>query len=791
MTNFTITICYYIFKYTFRKVFTMNIQKLNTKINIGKNVIRFPKLSDIFPCFILFLAGRTSVIGLFPFGLSMFCAVFEKNVSYIGIISLVFAGISAGCGLWTYKYAMGAIFFWLYTRLNEEYRKKALTSSVISALCLFLGGLILNLYYPTGLYDFLTTCVESVLCAFFYTVFDKASSLLTYSREGCGEQELICAALCIGIFITGVNDINFPPGINLSSLLTMYAIMSISMHEGLAVSGCGGLAAGFICSMSSNNAITLMGFFGLCAISANLLSSFSKYGTALGFLGGAAVTLMYIGNAFAIPVSVFEIGICMLLFILTPDSIHKKISFFLKRTLHPEIIPEAVRMCEYLSERLMRASDTFSALKETVTACSDKRLKFYNKDMCSIFDEVTDRVCRKCSNCGKCFSENKNNSYRIIFSILEITESKSFCTESNAPREFLALCKKPEVFLTEFSHVYELYKSEMINRGRDKASRNLLAQQYDEISSFFSELSDEIKEGFCFLPELEKQIADELTRAKISVREVKVLENADGICDIFVSSGRSTSPKLLEDKLSEILNLPIVFTESCSSSTLRFSPGSAFFTDLYTRQIPKSGQSINGDSLSFFSCENHTYYIVICDGMGTGEAAAQESKIAAKLTEIYLKSGFSPKTALNMINSSLILKSENEVFSSIDLLRLDLLTGTAEFYKIGGSKSFFHHDDVTETIFSDTLPVGIISEAHISVTSKKISDGDIIIMMSDGICDSSPGWLSGERIEKIIEKAPDDPENISSMIINSILKKKCGKAIDDMTIAAIKINSFK
>ena len=258
----------------------MNIPKLNNKFNSEKNVIRLPKGTDIFPCFLLFLAGRASIMGMYPFGLAMFCAAFRKNVSYLGILTLIISGLSSGSGLWTYKYVLGAILFWLYTRISTDYRKNAVLSSLLSAACLFLGGLILTLYYPTGLYDFFVICIESVLCAFFYVVFDKASMLLTYSREGCGEQELISGALCVGIFITGVSDIFLPLNLNLASILTIYAIMSIAMHENLAVAGCGGLAAGFICSMSNSAAITLMGFYGICAIGANLLKSFKKYGVA-------------------------------------------------------------------------------------------------------------------------------------------------------------------------------------------------------------------------------------------------------------------------------------------------------------------------------------------------------------------------------------------------------------------------------------------------------------------------------------------------------------------------------
>ena len=79
-------------------------------------------------------------------------------------------------------------------------------------------------------------------------------------------------------------------------------------------------------------------------------------------------------------------------------------------------------------------------------------------------------------------------------------------------------------------------------------------------------------------------------------------------------------------------------------------------------------------------------------------------------------------------------------------------------------------------------------ETHVSMTSKRVDDGDIIFMMSDGVSDASPGYLSGARLIKIIEKDYDDIESISKMIIHAVLKKKCSKAIDDMTLAAIKIN---
>lgn len=769
----------------------MNIPKLNNKLNSQKQIIRTPKLTDALPCFILFLAGRASVMGMYPFGVALFCSVFQKNVSYLGIITLVISGLSSGCGLWTYKYVLGSILFWLYTRINIDYKKNIIISSLLSGVCLFVGGLILTLYYPNGIYDFFVICIESVLCAFFYVVFEKAALLLTYSREGCKEQELISAALSVGILITGVSDITLPLGLNLASLLTIYVVMSISMHENLAIAGCGGLAAGFICSMSSPQAISLMGFYGICGISSNLLKSFKKYGVALGFLTGTAISLMYIGNSFLIPVSLPEVVLSILFFILTPEKIHTKIGVFLNHTLHPEIVPESVRMREYLSEKLNQTSNIFHTLRDVVKTASDRRLRFFNKDMCTIFDEVTDRVCRKCPDCGRCWEGTRTNSYRIIFSLLDVIETQGFCNRKNAPSDFLSLCSVPDLFLAEFSHVYELYKTDIIASGKNKSSRDLLILQYDELAELFLKLSEEMSAGFNFLPDVEKRVAQDLINSKIEIRDVKIIENSTGIDEIFITTQNTVSEKLLEERISKALDMPIGFIEKLSGNTLVFSLKGAYQTEVFTHQTPKDGQVKNGDIVSSFCIGNKKQYVIICDGMGYGPKAAKESKTVCDILEIFLKSGFSPKMALNMINSTMVLKSDNEVFSSVDLLCIDLLSGVADFYKIGASKSFFYHDGICETIFSDTLPVGIMPETHVSITSKRIGDGDIIFMMSDGVSDASPGYLSGERISKIIEKDYDDIETISKMIIHAVLKKKCCKAVDDMTLAAVKINIFE
>ena len=58
------------------------------------------------------------------------------------------------------------------------------------------------------------------------------------------------------------------------------------------------------------------------------------------------------------------------------------------------------------------------------------------------------------------------------------------------------------------------------------------------------------------------------------------------------------------------------------------------------------------------------------------------------LIEKFMEAGFLPDTALRMMNSAMVTHGENNLFSTVDLMRLELDSGIAEFYKIGAAVTF-------------------------------------------------------------------------------------------------------
>ena len=76
------------------------------------------------------------------------------------------------------------------------------------------------------------------------------------------------------------------------------------------------------------------------------------------------------------------------------------------------------------------------------------------------------------------------------------------------------------------------------------------------------------------------------------------------------------------------------------------------------------------------------------------------------LVERFLEAGFSLETAIRMMNSAMVMKGENDIYSTLDLCMVNLYSGMARLYKVGAAATFIRREDEVECIASENLPVG-------------------------------------------------------------------------------------
>ena len=211
------------------------------------------------------------------------------------------------------------------------------------------------------------------------------------------------------------------------------------------------------------------------------------------------------------------------------------------------------------------------------------------------------------------------------------------------------------------------------------------------------------------------------------------------------------------------------------------------FEVLYgVKKAVKNKEQISGDNFSVYTRKEGQLLASLSDGMGSGVKAYRESERVIDLLEQFLEAGFSKETAVRMINSALLIHSDGQSFSTIDMCSINLYSGICEFLKVGASTTFIRRDHQVETISSTSLPAGVFHQLDLETVNKKLYDGDMVIMVTDGVLDALPAGRQEELMKEIILKCPSEsPQEVADYLLERALDFEKKAPSDDMTILAL------
>lgn len=183
----------------------------------------------------------------------------------------------------------------------------------------------------------------------------------------------------------------------------------------------------------------------------------------------------------------------------------------------------------------------------------------------------------------------------------------------------------------------------------------------------------------------------------------------------------------------------------------------------------------NGDKCLAFPGPEGRYYLMLCDGMGTGLGAAQAGQTAAGLLRQMLTAGFPAQHALATINSHLALEGRAGAVT-VDLAEIFLDTGLGKVYKWGAAPSWLLRRTGAEKIGTATPPPGLRVEGRERVDKLSLRRGEALILLSDGV--------DGEDVLRRAELPPDMPPG---ELAAKILENGGGQGEDDATVAVLRL----
>lgn len=459
-----------------------------------------------------------------------------------------------------------------------------------------------------------------------------------------------------------------------------------------------------------------------------------------------------------------------------------------------EMNPYVIQVDKFVNS-LGKLSHVFLNLeKETCRITEEEYQKMY--------EDVRERMCKSCSHKEVCLGAGKRLTQEMIQDILGVVER--FGSELNVEikRKVQKKCIHAQQFICTVLDVYKNQKQNQMWKQRMAENRAGCAIQLDTFAKLISHSTRELNASIFEDDHLERKIKTRLTKAGVKLLSTVFFVTENGRIEIHVtvkaSKGQCVTTKEIAKILSECSGRDLTLEKDertvvgSEYGTITCVENAKFYTLQGVAKIGKGCEKISGDNFSMLELAGGKQGIILSDGMGAGQAAYEESAMVVEVLEELLNAGFPKETALQMINTAMVMGREEVRFSTIDMCLFDLYTGGLELAKAGASTTFVKHGDKVEQIKSTSLPIGVMSKLEVDYRKLELQDGDMVIMVTDGVMDALPVGQQDFLMQMIIQgTALQNPKEIAHHILEQVLACLGQVPLDDMTVLVVGIWSLE
>ena len=92
-----------------------------------------------------------------------------------------------------------------------------------------------------------------------------------------------------------------------------------------------------------------------------------------------------------------------------------------------------------------------------------------------------------------------------------------------------------------------------------------------------------------------------------------------------------------------------------------------------------------------------------------------------------------------------------------------------------------------EVVESTSLAAGLVSQTDFDTTTKKLYDGDYLVMMTDGVLDALPGDRTEQMKQLLLEVKNSEPREFARELLETRAAPRRLPRTDDMTVLVARI----
>ena len=793
-------------------------------------------------CIIYILAFMLSLVGgqnsmftsIAPFGFAIIAASIGARIpaAIVCIVTLIGTTIKfGGNGLLFYILTLLIFLAFVLIKRPEEQEEKneKVKVGIQMSLAVFIVQTVKMLFNGFLVYDLAYNIMLSLVTYILYKVF--VNGIVLFNEAGVKKvfsiEEVMGAALLLSIAVNCLGKISVF-GYSIRNILSILIVLVMGWKNGMLVGATTGITIGTVLGILNGQDTTMLACYAISGLIAGLLNKLGKIGVIVGFIIGNII-LSYVANGNTIEIIKFqEILIAALGLLAIPKSYKLDISSIENdEKLLPETTTRTLEENQDTIHKLSKMSDTISQMAKeyeeaAATIVTDEELKEQEKANREIFEEeLFTNLEGKEDNL--LYDDLASNNEGILDEIFDVMIKKDVITRKELVQIFanhnnyimgFSTDSKDDDFVAQndideivraINSSYRVSKINFVWKKKLDEKKKTMSTQLNSVSEALSNLANQIttEDQDPFKQEKE-EIKTLLKDKEINLKDITIKQEESGryIANLYTGvcnsvDGKDCKSKKISRVIEKVLQDKMVLQkQTCGlriaddTCTYKFTSEDRFTMQVGIAKSKKADSIISGDSTTQTKLEDGKYLLAISDGMGSGPDARKSSKIAIKMLERLLTSGFNKDTALKLINTTISDNTDDDMYATLDVNILDLYNGEMNFIKNGACPTFIKRREKVEILKSIALPTGILENVDLIEYNYKLQNGDIIVMCSDGVLDSTKEYLNKELwIQEILEDIEtDDSQRIADILLNEARDNDFGKEKDDMTVIVCKIN---
>lgn len=636
-------------------------------------------------------------------------------------------------------------------------------------------------------YNSIMALAETALCVGAAYFFKRTENAFEHGKPifslPAGERACVIMTAAIGAAaLSGINIGKMSVGGIAASLIVLLASF-YGKENGGAISG---IAAGTAVSFAGGNIGTELAGYALGGLLSGVFSGFGKIVCSGIFLLARLMFCLLSEEEYPDYVPLYESVAAVGMFMLIPEKAGKIIS---SAAFRDGSFADSETVKELVLSKMGRAADGLSDIATATKKVAQSVARENTVEMSTVLNFAVEHNCRLCPKSISCWQEYYSETANAFY------EMGKAAKENRRPSfrtEFPERCLKTETVFTDIKMKYKEASEKNSAERKLKNVREVVTDQFDGMALLLKDIAAEAATVKSVDKKLSLAVRNVFEGRNIPIFACTCYYTAEGCLNVEVSGAKERLKKAdvaeITEEISDVCGCDVakpVKRDTENARRLVFCEKPLAKTKFGTVSINAEGEKFCGDCAEYFVDQYGCANMILSDGMGSGEHAALDSMMTAGLVARMVRAGFRFGPAIKLVNSALLLKSEDESLATVDAFSMNLYTGTANFYKAGAEASFVLKNGHASKVENFSLPVGILGGAEYEQNSMHLWIGDIIVFVTDGATSSGSEWIPSE-LRSLAEK---EPEEIAAGIAETAFKRRTDGHSDDITVAVIKIVS--